>query len=406
MHSSNAPHDHLATSRSLALNDQRVVSVLFLPLFLALAILWLSPAVAHGEGWADRIQLNGFGNWFAAWSDGPNQYSGATPDGTYDNIEAILSLRIELAEDFHAVVQPFVGKHQGLDEEGETEVELELAFLSWQVTDHQRLRLGRLRLPFGYYTEVFDSGVSRPFFNLPQSIYGPAHFVSESIDGGGFNGHFDLGSTWSLTYDLYAGSIDFDLLETHECALDDGICELESTLDDVVGGRLFFESGGGLGVGLGIYRGKSSEPGEEEEDTRTSYGAFLAYTGDRIWLRAELARGEGDLEGESSTGAYLEAAYFVTEKIQLAARWESLEDDIEPEEELELAPFGSLLDHGEVALGVNYWPRPNIVFKLSYHQVDDNHLAVAEDFLEAASAGELVLDDRTEVIAFAASYSF
>ena len=371
-----------------------------------IALMLGAPTPALATDWADKIQLNGFGNWSSGWSDGSNRYSGAEPGGSYDNLEVVVSMQVDLGENFQAVIQPFVGKHSGFGEDEEFEFELELAFLGWQVSDQSQLRLGRLRLPFGYYTEVYDSGVSRPFVNLPQSVYGPSHFVAESIDGAEFSGQLGIGNTWNLSYHLYAGSMEFEVLEPHKCWLEVDTCHFEEALDDVVGGQLVVATDGGFRAGLSFYTGTVPREVTEEEKSREVVGAYASYDSVKLWLRAEFVRGEGESSGEHAEGAFIELAYRVRPQWQVATRWESLQDHISDSEEAELGPFSSLLDHQEVAVGLNYWPSSNVVFKLSHHWIADNHLALPEDFLDLLGNDGAVIEDRTRAWYLGASYFF
>jgi len=141
-----------------------------------------------------------------------------------------------------------------------------------------KLRAGKVKQPFGISAEVFDVGTRRPFFELPQAVYGPIGLVGESYKGIGFTGSFDVQGGWGLAYDLYGG-------------------------------------------------------GQEHKE------------------------------------------YVAPEAGRLTSDVLAVPEPAVP----------SLLDHKEVALGLNYWWTPNFVFKLSFHHVDGNRFA-GPDPLELAQA--------------------
>ncbi len=60
-----------------------------------------------------------------------------------------------------------------------------------------------------------------------------------------------------------------------------------------------------------------------------------------------------------------------------------------------------------LALGLNYWMNPNLVFKLSYHIVEGNRFALpmdVADYLAAYQKGSF--DETTHLIVFGTQFSF
>ena len=70
------------------------------------------------------------------------------------------------------------------------DVELDYAFAEWFVSDALKIRMGRVKHPFGLYGEIFDVGTLRPFYLLPQSIYGPNGFTAKAYNGVGLTGNY------------------------------------------------------------------------------------------------------------------------------------------------------------------------------------------------------------------------
>lgn len=67
------------------------------------------------------------------------------------------------------------------------EIKLDFAFGEWAFSDALKFRMGKVKCPFGIYSEVFDVGTIRPFYALPQAIYGAPGIVTKSYFGTQFS---------------------------------------------------------------------------------------------------------------------------------------------------------------------------------------------------------------------------
>ncbi len=391
----------------------------FLAVSLCLALAFAG-SVCQAADWTDRLTINGFGDWSYGQMSGENSFVSATPEGAWDFVDFSLSLRASLSETVSAAVQLNWNTSEQLlgEEEEEDTVGLELAFVAWDVTPNTTLRFGRARMPFGNYSEYLHAGVVRPFVYLPQSIYGASQLVSQSFDGLGLTGGVEFESGWSLGYDAFAGEIDFPRLEPHECLEEaeegeiiDG-CGEEAELGDTVGGRLLLSTPGGLRFGGSFYTGdQASLDADDDESQRLDvFGVQADYESNHFQVRAEWARTENDGENEVVNAGYLEVVYRLTEQWQLAVRYDMLEQTLDDEEEDELAEvfedYQTLLEHDELAFGINYWVNPNFVLKASFHRIEGNHLSLPEDFLEDATEGELELETESDMFLLGASFTF
>ncbi|MEO1083461.1 MAG: hypothetical protein AAFY88_04405, partial [Acidobacteriota bacterium] len=143
--------------------------------------------------------------------------------------------------------------------------------------------------------------------------------------------------------------------------------------------------------------GESS--GEERRDT--AFAVQVDFTGDKWWLRGEVGTVDQEEEVEA-TGGYFEAAYFVTDTLQLAARFEYQETDIL---EFEIPrEFDDLGRHEDLSVGVGWWFHPSWVAKAAVHQVHGNRFAIPESLFE----GELnePPDSDTRLIELGIQFSF
>ncbi len=366
-----------------------------------------NPAAAQTLG--DRVQLHGFGGWAAGDTDG-NSYLGGEEGREYDTITFALAATAQVSEQLTISAQIF---SEGEDEEIKTE--LEYAFAEWTFSDQLKLRAGLVKQPFGIYTEVFDVGTIRPFFDLPQGIYGPTEFQAQAYQGLGLTGRKELGGGWGLQYDVYGGEIGLDSTEASNPFLDfeDEAGEedededeggAKEKLKDVLGGRLKFTvPGDKLSFGVSAYFGtpeEEEEAGEGDEDevgpTHETYALNLEYLTSDWVMRLEYAHREGGDENVEGRGAYLEVARYFKDKWQIAARYDWAELEADNSDIID-----SLLEHEDRAISLNYWFNANLVFKLSYHLVEGNLFAVPEDLDEGDE-----LETETQLIQLGVQFSF
>lgn len=385
-------------------------------LTLSVCLLWTlgvsgSPAYAQS---GSKVEIHGFGSWTFGDTDG-NLYTVGSPDGKYDNVEFALNVSARPMEKLSLVAQIFLesGNDFEGDGDGDDEVELDYAFAEWFFSDALKLRIGRVKHPFGLYGEVFDVGTVRPFQLLPQSIYGPNGFTAKAYNGVGLTGS-RTGGTWGLQYDLYAGEIEgaFELpglLTASSRFLLEPNVELGFSVEDTVGLRLLVSTPvEGLTLGLSAYQG-DEHIGRDivGDETRQTYLFHVEYLTDRWSIRSEVGglEHENDFEEE---GGYLEIAYRLNQHWQLAARAEDWSVDF-PNTNLAALPsiLPQLMDHEEVAFGINYWISSGAVLRLNYHLAEGNRFAflgTAEEVAAALASG--VLEDETEMLVLGTQFSF
>ena len=174
-----------------------------------------------------EFQLHGFSSWGYGKTNG-NLYLMGSDEGEYSNVASAISLSASPYENL--AISSQVEWHIEGDE---VEAELDYVFATLKVSDAFALNFGRVKHPFGIYTQIYDVGTLRPFFSLPQGIYGGSGFVAEGYNGVGISGA-SFGNSWGLTYDVYGGAINvlsespFELFEEEE--------EEEEGRDDPSGG--------------------------------------------------------------------------------------------------------------------------------------------------------------------------
>jgi hypothetical protein len=320
----------------------------------------------------ERVDIRGFGGWsFGRTSD--NRFLGADPNGEYT--KANFALKIGAAVSPTVQISAQINWRNFFDG---SETSLDYAFAEWQVAEGVGVRAGKVKQPFGIYSEVAGIGTVRPFLNLPAAVYGPVGFISKSYRGLGIRGSAPLGGGWSLDYDVYGGGIEFEQEESVLELMANPV--VDSTIGgdpfasrDVLGGRLVLGLPvDGLALGLSAYTG--IREGIENPNRYRVLGGQLEYLTDRLWMRGELLYQTdrlGILDDRAWAG-YLELAAFATDKLQPALQYNRIKVILD---ESGLGPYrvpDPLKKHSEWAFGLNYWVQPELGFKVSWHSVEGN----------------------------------
>ena len=383
---------------------------------LIVAVLGTMPAANAID--KDDINIKGFGGWAYGITDG-NRYLIGDSDGLADNVQFALNLTITPSDRFTIVTQ--VEWEQGQDD---IDTELEYAFVQIKLTQNLDLRLGRVKHPFGIYAEVFDVGTLRPFFLLPQSIYGPQGITAEHYDGIGLRGG-KHGPSWGVDWDLYAGAFDGEIELPGPVTGDPNLVftaavESPFELEDVVGARLnIFPPVDGLSFGVSLLDGSQSL-NDLGAGTQTQidasyavYGAHIEYLTDVWSIRAERARFEvADGDNFEGDGFYLELARRFGQRWQVAARYDDFDSQAGPGAPIAdptmLPPFASqFFESQDIGFGINYWFSPELVIRLNVHQVEGNRFAFPDnpaDVQQSFATGQL--EDETELVILGAQFSF
>ncbi|MBU2112225.1 MAG: hypothetical protein KKE94_00475 [Gammaproteobacteria bacterium] len=84
----------------------------------------------------------------------------------------------------------------------DSELSLEWAYLSYELTDKLTIQAGRKRIPLYYYSEFQDVGFAYSWLRPPQTLYG---WEASNYNGANLRYSDNLGN-WSLTANVYAGS--------------------------------------------------------------------------------------------------------------------------------------------------------------------------------------------------------
>ncbi|MEZ4282410.1 MAG: hypothetical protein R3F21_22625 [Myxococcota bacterium] len=368
---------------------------------------------------AARVDLHGYGSWAWADTDG-NPYLGGTADSAFDVITGGLLVSAKAFDRLAINAQLSADTR-----EGDSDISLERAFAEWTFADWLKLRGGRLPHPIGIYSEVLNVGTTRPFFDLPQGVYGPTGTTTLSYDGAGLTGSI-IFHDWELIYDAYAGKAIDKFAAPYVVDITGNIPGPGSVVvtdaHDTFGGRLqILPPIEGLTVGVSAYRAEiDSSPGLRVE--RIVYGAQFEFARENYSLRAEYYKQEADEYKTNADNAYVmgtirplallplgESATFF-DRIELSALWTLYKirrvDPVPPGFPLPVRTPKQLKNHREWAVGLNYWFTPTFVARAEYHRIYDNVFAHEGSTLLAKLGPPRDLDNQTQLVKVGLDFSF
>lgn len=374
--------------------------------FSLLVTIALGQAAQAQEG--SRYSLQGFGGWAYGETNNENLFGySSSPDGVYDNYYFALNVGAKPMDKLSIRAQAFWG-----DDLRGQRTNLDYAFAEWARSPAFKLRIGKVLVPFGLYSETYDVGTLRPFYLLPQFYAGTLGLVPKAYLGGGLTGAPRIGDKWELQYDAFGGQIEFEPFFLDRVTGFDPATRLpqftrtkeEMIGRDMVGGRLLLVSSE-LGLDFGgsaIHMDDLQVPeGSPLSITKANlYNLRAQYQHGPLAVRAEYFRGTSD-SGEGIESYYGEASYRFLRKWQVAAQYEHGEILLEPGDNSVPEP---LRKHSSLGLALNFWVSPEFVVKLNGYAVDHNMLARPEKAGLAVILG--TLDDSTGVLVVGAQFSF
>jgi len=246
------------------------------------------------------------------------------------------------------------------DSGGDTpgEVELEQAFIEFDLQRNMHARAGVFLLPIGLINETHE----------PPTFYGVERNDVENIiipstwweAGGGLNGR--LGSDWDWVVAATSG-LAMPTTGSNAFRVRSGRQKVAKAAasDGAITARIRYHGIAGLQAALTVqYQFDPSQVANDGLDDGTLVEAHIDYRNGGFGLRALYAR--WDFSGEAieaagadkQTGWYIEPSYRLTNELGFYTRYE----------EIGAARKQDNFDQWE--LGLNWWPTPNVVFKFDY----------------------------------------
>jgi len=352
----------------------------------ALVAALVAAGSAGAQAPASGLQLHGFANWGAGHSDG-GSYEYGTRRGYLDAGTFALIFSSAPAKDVTVVGQ--LG-FNGLGHDV-TEPKLDILFAEYTISDALKLNIGRVKQPFGHYTEIFDVGTAHNLLSLPHGVYDLSGMMGEVYNGVGFTGGvFAPSGHWGLRYDGYAG----DLVVQTARPWEPEPGERSRLFHEVLGGRAVVETPvPGLDIGASAYTAHLDDSTDMDSGERhTVIAGQVEWLGSHYGLRGEIVS-QSELSFRENA-AYLEGTAKLSSLLQLVARYDASHasggdtfDAAKP-----------LLHHTDVAGGINLWVASGFVLRAEFHSVTGNRFVAPVD---ASYIGK-----RTNVVQFGSQFSF
>jgi hypothetical protein len=345
--------------------------------------LLTTAAAAQATGETPGPSFGGLGS-VAGGVTNRGVYLAGAPEGSFQNSQFGLRTSVPFSDKLS--VSALVNwREDGLGR-GAPRTDVTYLFATYRLSRAWDLRLGKVKSPNNLYSEVFDIGTLRPFLSLPQGIYGSTGNSFTSYSGVGVNGTAYV-KNWQLGVASYVSGGNYIYKSTRFDLVPGSNGEVDVNLRRSVGARVFVRPPvSGLLIGLSGVSARISTCTTEDNLVPCRSGiigkqgsAQFEYMTDRLWVRSEAAliKAPGFLD---SRGGYAQVAWFATRKWQLAAQYDAERDNFKdfeqaPQQGGQPAPpmptLPAALDrHTDVALGVNFWLSPDMVVKLSVHDVN------------------------------------
>lgn len=151
-------------------------------------VLGLSVMAGHAPAGVqtDGLNISGFLTQGYFYTDVNNIYGKSSEGGSWDFRELGINASYRFTPRLRGAVQ-LMSRRAGAVDDGSPQIDY--ALLDYRISDDPQaqygFRLGRLKIPFGFYNETRDVAFTRPTIMLPQSLYfDQARDLELSVDGG------------------------------------------------------------------------------------------------------------------------------------------------------------------------------------------------------------------------------
>ncbi|NJL60089.1 MAG: hypothetical protein HC887_11080, partial [Desulfobacteraceae bacterium] len=180
----------------------KIISVLFVPLFLICACACTAQAIEAGN-----VEIHGFVSQGYLLTN-HNNYMADTDGGTFQFNEMGVNFSTDLANLLHIAVQVF---SRDLGDVGNNDVVLGYAYGDYRWKDWLGIRAGKIKIDYGLYNETREMDMLRTTVMLPQSVYSEIWRDSFSnLNGAGLYGYVPAGAVGKFAYNFQIGAMEFN----------------------------------------------------------------------------------------------------------------------------------------------------------------------------------------------------
>ena len=304
-------------------------------LMLALANGAADPARAAED--TDRVTIGGYGHT-SYFRTSANSYRGIDTEGSWE--DSLVALQFVARLDDRSRV--WVQLHNTAERS-----RVDWTFFDFRATDRTTLRLGQIKLPFGFYNEIIDARFLHLSTQTPMVYQEAAGFAAESFRGA------------SVVYSPTLGGSQFDLTG-YAGSVTRGPETPETTrYKNLIGGQIMVRPGdGGLRFAASFYRNRLEQADHNlpatGQGTKTSALLSAEYV-DSAW-DAKAEAGTARFLGVRSVTAYAQVGYTIFGRWTPFVRFDSMRID-----------GNALTDHQRQrtwSAGLNYRLTDNVALRL------------------------------------------
>jgi hypothetical protein len=316
---------------------------------------------------ADKTTIGGYGEL---------HYNNGIKDSSGDDYNEIDLHRFVLTvgHEFNESVRFF--SEVEFEHDGD-EVEVEQAYVEFDLKDNLQARGGVFLLPVGIINETHEPttfyGVER---NDVESIIIPATWWA---GGAGVNGYFDSGISWDLAV---TEGLKMETTGDNAFRVRSGRQKTSEALanDLAYTGRLKYTGIPGLELAASInYQTDASQESGDGLGEGILYETHAIYQNGPFTLRALYAQWDFDgsavkaNDNDTQSGWYIEPSYKPWEQFGLYARYQDVDAELNSDR-------NDRFDQWEI--GANYWPHEDVVLKVDYRSrnYDSTSIAVSPEY--------------------------
>jgi hypothetical protein len=341
---------------------------------LATLVLALAPQGADAVSLSDgKLHLNGNAQWSFQKTTAPGSvYLMGDPDGDWHTAMF----------DFLTVAKPTdeltLNAQMGFESSGE--VSLEWAFLEWKFSDAVRFRAGKVKQPLGNYAELQFTGTARPLYDLPTGVYGPNNLAAEAYQGFGFTGDLPFAGAWNFQYDVWGGALmlpsyePFDWFNGEMTSATAFPSVEEERVENIVGLRASVTAPNQWTFRATTYGGNVQKDEGARKVEFYVAGLSAWYRGEKLWFSSEAFLSD-EVGFEQTLTGYVEAGWMLTEKVQVAGRYEISQTEVDGP-----ASMDPLRKHQAYTVGAGYWITPLAALKASVDYVKGSRFILDESW--------------------------
>jgi hypothetical protein len=342
----------------------------FVPALIAAGFMTVAGVHSFAADSTSRFALHGALSQAYGRSDGVTVL-GISELGTTDYRTAALQFGYDIGDNDRLVLQ-FAHERIGEDRvmAFRSDVELDFAFYEHRFSDAFAVRVGRVQIPRGIFNEVRDIGTLLPFYRPPTTFYSETASASETVDGIVLSTNLLRGSSWGIDSDAYFGG--WNQLESGSAG-----ALVRTRVENAAGLHVWVQTPlSGLRVGGGVHRlttrqkttptpapGATPGPPPAAVTVQRNSGQWnlaLEGTFGPVVVRGEYARSHSP--GVVFTAYYAQVGVKIWRALSVNAQVE--DGGLDLTEGRLIGKFG--LRH-DIALGLNYAFRPNLVVKIEGH---------------------------------------